>query len=116
MKIIGYYVDDKGLPIAYMKENGLIVFSNKDSLLSYKKLGGITELHAVLSNINYYNRIHIVSGGIQMVSNSNSIHKGGGGFFGESEGRCGWGDSPSCCFSSCAPLWRTNVWPFDFTM
>lgn len=99
-EIIGYYTDDRNLPIAYMKKNSLIVFSNNKELVHYKKLGGIQELHAILSNITYYTK----------------IQKGGGGFFGESQGRCGWGDSPSCCFSSCAPLWKTNVWPFDFSM
>ena len=41
---------------------------------------------------------------------------GGGGLFGESNGKCGWGDFPNCCFFNCAPLWQTNVWPFDITM
>jgi hypothetical protein len=47
----------------------------------------------------------------------NRKQTGGGGLFGESHGTCGWGNNPSCCFTSCAPLWRTSLWPIsDITM
>jgi hypothetical protein len=46
-----------------------------------------------------------------------TIQRGGGGLFGESQGTCGWGNHPSCCFTSCAPMWRTSLWPIsDITM
>ena len=41
---------------------------------------------------------------------------GRNGFFGEVTGACGFGNGPSCCFSECAPVWRTPVWPLDFAM
>ena len=46
-----------------------------------------------------------------------NVQRGGGGLFGESQGTCGWGNHPSCCFTSCAPMWRTSLWPIsDMTM
>ncbi len=110
MTILGYYEDDNRQPIAYMNIKGIIIFSNDKTLKKYQKLGNSKELHNILSNINYYTRIN---------NQSNLLNKnqtGGGGFFGESNGKCGWGDFPSCCFYDCAPLWRTNVWPFNITM
>jgi hypothetical protein len=106
--ILGYFGDKKGNPIAYMRHSGLILFSNKKELEKYDYLG----------DFNFLNRV-INSGNRDVFSKRKIIHKqrAGGGFFGESQGSCGWGNYPSCCFTSCAPLWRTSLWPFsDATM
>jgi hypothetical protein len=105
LNILGYFEDDFHNPIAFMNSFGLIVFSNNIKLKLEKKLGGISELHNILSDINYYK-----------INREFKMQKGSGGFFGESSGKCGWGDSPSCCFFGCEPLWKTNLWPFDITM
>ncbi len=102
MNILGYYEDDNNQPIAFMNTKGIIVFSNEKKIKENKKLGGIKELHNILSNLDYYKRI-------------SNRQTGAGGFFGESYGKCGWGDGPSCCFFSCEPLWRTSLWPFSNT-
>jgi len=105
--ILGYFADKQGQPIAFMRGNGLIVFSTRTNRADkMSRLGGTKELTKILSNPNYYNAFskktkHIL------------IQTGGGGLFGESNGKCGWGDSPSCCFYDCAPLWKTNLWPLS---
>lgn len=104
-QILGYFEDDFKNPIGFMDLAGMVVFSNDTKLKRERKLGGIQELHNVLSNVDYYN-----------LSILRKKQSGGGGFFGESSGKCGWGDSPSCCFFGCEPLWRTNLWPFDINM
>ena len=105
--ILGYFGDKQGHPIAYMRNSGLILFSNKKELLDYNYLG----------NFNFLNKV-IRSGNRDMFyfgKKDTSLMRGGGGFFGESQGSCGWGNNPSCCFTSCAPLWRTSLWPFSDT-
>jgi len=104
--ILGYFADQYNMPIAFMRGGGLIVFSTKKSLKKYPILGGSKEMTKIFSNINYYkafskDKKHILN------------QTGGGGLFGESNGKCGWGDSPSCCFYDCAPLWKTNLWPLS---
>jgi hypothetical protein len=103
MGILGYFDDDNKQPIAFVKQNGLVVFSNDVKIKENNRLGGTKELHKVLSNVSYYVRRE----------NPNRGQNGGGGLFGESQGKCGWGDSPNCCFYDCAPTWRTQLWPFD---
>lgn len=104
--ILGYFDDLQGNPISYIDKNGLIVFSNKKSLKNYRLLGSYSEMNRILSNIDYY------------ILHKNLVKQhGSGGLFGESEGSCGWGSNPSCCFFSCAPMWRTSLWPIsDATM
>lgn len=123
MNVLGYYEDDSKNPIGYINGSGIVIFSNRKDLLQFKKLGGINELHNILSNIDYYTRVK--SGNIinqqyshEKASNmsSGNLQSGSGGFFGESSGKCGWGDFPSCCFYDCSPLWKTNLWPFNITM
>ena len=103
--ILGYFGDKQGKPIAYMRNSGLILFPNKKELVKYNYLGGFDFLNRVISSGN------------RDVFSKNNKHKqrAGGGLFGESQGSCGWGNNPSCCFTSCAPLWRTSVWPFSNT-
>ncbi len=101
MQILGYYENDSKQPIAYLRLDGVVVFNNENKIKKNKKLGGIKELHQILSNVSYYTM---------------NNQKGGGGIFGESYGRCGWGDGPSCCFFDCSPVWKTQVWPFDFSL
>jgi len=98
--IIGYFGDKQGKPIAYMRNSGLILFSDDKKLVNYKYLGDFRLLDKVIR-----------SGNRDMLSTK----RGGGGFFGESQGSCGWGNNPSCCFTACAPLWRTTLWPFSDT-
>ena len=98
--ILGYFGNKYNNPIAFMRGDGLIVFSTKKSLKKYPLLGGSKEMNKIFSNINYY-------------SEFSKKQTGGGGLFGESNGKCGWGDSPSCCFYDCAPLWKTNLWPLS---
>jgi hypothetical protein len=104
--IVGYFGDKQGKPIAYMRNSGLILFSNKKQLAKYNYLG----------DFDFLNRV-IISGNRDVFNKNKqqatSRKKGGGGFFGESQGSCGWGNDPSCCFTSCAPLWRTSLWPFS---
>ena len=117
MDILGYYEDDSKNPIAFMNNKGIIVFKNDRNLKKYKKLGGVSELHKILSNLDYYKKTTNNGSKVRIENTSfKPPQSGGGGFFGESNGKCGWGDSPSCCFYDCAPLWRTNVWPFNITM
>jgi hypothetical protein len=101
--ILGYFGEKKGEPFAYMNKAGLVIFSNNKKLKAYKNLGGYREMNKILCNLDYYN---IQKG----LLNSQS---GGGGLFGESQGSCGWGNNPSCCFFSCAPMWRTSLWPIN---
>jgi hypothetical protein len=98
--IIGYFGDKQGKPIAYMRNSGLILFSNDKKLVNYKYLGDFRLLDKVIRSDN---------------RDMLSTKRGGGGFFGESQGSCGWGNNPSCCFTACAPLWRTTLWPFSDT-
>ena len=100
--ILGYFGDQYGNPIAFMRENGLIVFSTKKSLKKYPLVGGSKEMTKIFSNLNYYSAF-------------SKKQTGGGGLFGESNGRCGWGNTPSCCFYDCEPLWKTQLWPIDFS-
>ena len=101
--LLGYFADREGEPIAYMKGDGLIVFSNKTNKNTRKPLlGGTRELTQILSNLDYY----------KAFSKKGNSQTGGGGLFGESNGPCGW-NAPSCCFYDCAPLWRTNLWPLS---
>lgn len=105
--VLGYFSDQYGNPIAFMRGNGLIVFSTKKSLKKYPLVGGSKEMTKIFSNLNYYSAFskkHI------------SNQTGAGGLFGESNGKCGWGDSPSCCFYECEPLWKTQLWPTDTWM
>jgi hypothetical protein len=108
MKIVGYYEDDNKSPVAVMNGGGIIVFTNDKKVKQYKKLGGTKELHKILSNVEYY----------KMGRNSVSVksQRGGGGLFGESQGKCGWGNSPDCCFFGCSPMWRTHAWPLDISL
>jgi hypothetical protein len=154
--ILGYFGDKRGNPIAYMRQSGLILFSNKKELVKYSYLGDFDFLNRVIisgtrdmfivkdskKEIKLVlpkkgGRSHLYDeqqalpkkGGSpdkqQALSKKGGSpdkqqalpKKGGGGFFGESQGSCGWGNNPSCCFTSCAPLWRTTLWPFsDATM
>ncbi len=135
MNILGYFEDDSRQPMAFMNMKGVIVFSNESMLKKYNKLGGTKELHNILSNITYYGLPQVKPYVPKLASqkstksdfcltqytkyskiNNQNKQSGGGGFFGESNGKCGWGDFPNCCFYDCAPLWRTNVWPFHITM
>ncbi len=102
--VLGYFADQYGNPIALMRGNGLIVFSTKKSLKKYPLIGGSKEMTQIFSNLNYYSAFDAPK-----IQNQ----KGGGGLFGESNGKCGWGDSPSCCFYECEPLWKTQLWPTD---
>ena len=100
--VLGYFGDQYNNPIAFMRQNGLIVFSTKKSLKKYPLVGGSKEMTKIFSNLNYYTAFstkHILN------------QTGGGGLFGESNGKCGWGSTPSCCFYECAPLWKTQLWP-----
>jgi hypothetical protein len=123
--ILGYFGDKQGKPIAYMRNSGLILFSNKKQLIKYNYLGDFNFLNSVISSGNRdvfskNNRHKQRAGGksqLYVEQQATLLKKGGGGFFGESQGSCGWGNNPSCCFTSCAPLWRTSLWPFsDATM
>lgn len=96
--VLGYFGDQSGNPIAYMRGNGLIVFSTKKSLKKYPLVGGSKEMTKIFSNLNYYSAF-------------SKKQTGSGGLFNESSGKCGWGDSPSCCFYECEPLWKTQLWP-----
>ena len=96
--ILGYFGDQYNKPIAFMRGNGLIVFSTKKSLKKYPLLGGSKEMINIFSNLSYYTAF----------SNKQS---GGAGLFGESNGPCGWNGAPGCCFYDCEPLWRTTLWP-----
>jgi hypothetical protein len=104
--LLGYFGDKNTEPIAYMRKNGLIVFSTRTNRTDkMSRLGGSKELTEILSNLNYYKAFskkkkHILN------------QTGGAGLFGESNGPCGW-NAPSCCFYDCAPLWRTNLWPLS---
>jgi hypothetical protein len=102
--VLGYFGDINDNPISYMDKSGLIIFSSKKSLKKTTLLGGYSEMNRILSNLDYYTlRQH--------------KQKGAGGLFGESDGSCGWGSNPSCCFFSCEPMWRTSLWPIsDATM
>lgn len=105
--VLGYFGDLYGNPISYMDKSGLIIFSSKKSLKKYKLLGGYSEMNRILSNIDYYNMF--------LGQQHKQQHKqhGSGGLFGESQGSCGWGSNPSCCFFSCEPMWRTSLWPIS---
>ncbi len=125
--ILGYLGDKQGKPIAYMRDSGLILFSNNKELFKYNYLGDFRFLNKVIRSGNrdmfFQNKrqqatSHKRGGGKSQlyVEQQGTSHKrGGGGFFGESQGSCGWGNNPSCCFTSCAPLWRTSLWPFSDT-
>ena len=103
--VLGYFDDLYGNPISYIDKNGLIIFSNKKSLKKYTLLGSYSEMNRILSNIDYYT-LH-----------NQHKQQGAGGLFGESQGSCGWGSNPSCCFFSCEPMWKTSLWPIsDATM
>jgi hypothetical protein len=107
--VLGYFGDLDGVPISYMDNSGLIIFSSKKSLKKTKLLGGYSEMNRILSNIDYYTLRH--------KQHKQHKQKGAGGLFGESDGSCGWGSNPSCCFFSCEPMWRTSLWPIsDDTM
>ena len=130
--ILGYFGDKQGKPIAYMRNSGLILFSNKKELVKYNYLGGFDFLNRVIISGNRdvfsknnrqqaTSRMHKQRAGgksqLYVEQQGTLLKKGGGGLFGESQGSCGWGNNPSCCFTSCAPLWRTSLWPFsDATM
>jgi hypothetical protein len=104
--VLGYFGDQYNNPIAYMRQNGLIVFSTKKSLKKYPLVGGSKEMTKIFSNLNYYNAF----------SKKNILNQtGSGGLFGESNGPCGW-NAPSCCFYECEPLWKTQLWPTDARM
>jgi hypothetical protein len=106
--LLGYFADKQGQPIAFMRGNGLIVFSNRTNRKDKKPiLGGSKELTQILSNPNYYKAFS------KEKKQKGNTQTGAGGLFGESNGKCGWGDSPSCCFYDCAPLWKTNLWPLS---
>jgi hypothetical protein len=132
--ILGYFVDRRGNPIAYMRSSGLILFSNKKELSNYNYLGDFNFLNRVISSgnrdifskrkvkkqcqhhVEQQDSLRKKGGGKSQlhVEQQDSLRKkGGGGFFGESQGTCGWGNYPSCCFAECAPLWRTTLWPFS---
>ena len=99
--VLGYFGDQYNMPIAFMRVNGLIVFSTKKSLKKYPLLGDCKEMIKIFSNLNYYTAFHK-----KHILNQT----GSGGLFGESSGPCGW-NAPSCCFYECAPLWKTQLWP-----
>ena len=103
--VLGYFGDTYGNPIAYMDKDGLIVFSNKKRLMKKTQIGGYSDISRILSNIEYY----------KLFPKRNQKQSGSGGLFGESNGICGWGNDPSCCFFGCAPLWRTSLWPVSDT-
>jgi hypothetical protein len=105
--ILGYFGNKEGIPIAYMRKSGIILFSNKKELTNYKYLGNFNILNNTISN-RYIRTKHK-----EHKQHKQQQQKGAGGFFGESQGSCGWGNNPSCCFSECAPLWRTTLWPFS---
>jgi len=113
--ILGYFGNKQGKPIAYMRNSGLILFSNKIELVKYDYLGSFNFLNSVISSGN--RDVFRVQHKSQLYVEQQAAlrKKGGGGLFGESQGSCGWGNNPSCCFTSCAPLWRTSVWPFSDT-
>jgi hypothetical protein len=126
--ILGYFGDKNGNPIAYMRQSGIILFSDKKDLVKYNYLGDFSFLNMVISsgNRDMFN-VNVSKKNARQQSlpkkggksrEQQALRKeGGGGFFGESQGSCGWGNNPSCCFTSCAPLWRTTLWPFsDATM
>jgi hypothetical protein len=98
--ILGYFGNKEGVPIAYMRSSGIILFSNKKELNKYTYLGNFNRLNNTISNKYIHTKQH-------------KQQKGAGGLFGESQGSCGWGNNPSCCFVECAPLWRTTLWPFS---
>ncbi len=102
--VLGYFGERGAEPIAYMNGGGLIIFSSKKGLKKYKCLGGYREMNKILSNLDYYNI---------GLSKHKHVQSGGGGLFGESQGSCGWGSYPSCCFFNCAPIWRTSLWPIS---
>jgi hypothetical protein len=108
-KVLGYFGDTDGNPISYMDNSGLIVFSNKKSLKKTKLLGSYSEMNKILCNIDYYNMFFIK----HKQHKQHKQQKGAGGLFGESDGSCGWGSNPSCCFFSCEPMWRTSLWPIS---
>jgi hypothetical protein len=145
--ILGYFGDKKGKPIAYMRNSGLILFSNKKELVKYNYLGGFDFLNRVISSGNRdvfsknnknkqraggksqlyveqqgKSQLYVEQQGKsqlyveQQATSRMRKQRAGGGLFGESQGSCGWGNNPSCCFTSCAPLWRTSVWPFSNTI
>jgi hypothetical protein len=95
--ILGYFGNKEGVPIAYMRSSGLVLFSNKTELNKYKYLGNFNTLNNIITS-KYIDK---------------KQQRGAGGLFGESQGSCGWGNNPSCCFTECAPLWRTTLWPFS---
>ena len=101
--ILGYFGDQYNNPIAFMRGNGLIVFSTKKSLKKYPLVGGSKEMTKIFSNLNYYSAF-------------SKNQTGSGGLFGESSGKCGWNGAPSCCFYECDPLWKTQLWPTESWM
>jgi hypothetical protein len=101
--ILGYFGNKGGVPIAYMRSSGIILFSNKKELTNYKYLGNFNTLNNIIST-RHMDKKH---------KQHKQQQKGAGGLFGESQGSCGWGNNPSCCFTECAPLWRTTLWPFS---
>jgi hypothetical protein len=104
--ILGYFGNKEGVPIAYMRNSGIILFSNKKELSNYKYLGNFNSLNTTISS-KYIDKKQ------KQKHKNNKPQKGAGGLFGESQGSCGWGNNPSCCFTECAPLWRTTLWPFS---
>ena len=123
-KALGYFDNAEHQPIAYMNTEGLVVFSSESWLKKLHRLGGIRELNNIIKNVDYIhlfekanvqNQVHQNVVKLQHV-NMDRQQRGGEGLFGESVGRCGWGNNPSCCFYDCAPLWRTQVWPWKFYM
>ena len=94
LSILGYF-SRKNRPAAYMRHDGVVVLSNSQVLRHYPHLGKVTKIQLQ-----------------EMFSNKRG-QRGGGGFFGESNGICGWGNHPSCCFTACAPLWQTSLWPIS---
>jgi hypothetical protein len=105
--ILGYFGNKEGTPIAYMRHSGVILFSNKKELTNYEYLGNFNTLNKIITSghRNMFKTKHS--------DKSQKISRGGGGLFGESQGSCGWGNNPSCCFTECAPLWKTTLWPFS---
>ena len=96
LSVVGYYGRKKNRPEAYLRHDGVVVYSTHRVLRHYPYLG----------NINAK----------EMFSGSRGRgrgQRGGGGFFGESNGICCWGNNPSCCFTACAPLWQTSLWPIS---
>ncbi len=87
---------------------------NESKRGTLKLLGGQKELNRhlewmMIRQMSLYTRPSKQKGGTMSLYGRN-------GFFGEVSGACGFGNSPSCCFSECAPMWRTPVWPLDFAM